>query len=97
MATDQKLTDILKGRRISGTQNRGDTLTISFTDGSQMTVTTAGSSNSASTGGTIAAVRQAAATLYLDMDGGATLAVPTVETADGISVQDKNGTPVYPD
>ena len=51
MVSNHKLTGVLQGRTTSSPSNQGDTLTIHFTDRSSMTVQTAGSSNSAATGG----------------------------------------------
>jgi hypothetical protein len=96
MATDHYLADIIKGRTISGTQNRDDNLTISFTDGSQMTIKTAGSSNIASTGGMVADVRQEDTVLYIDMEGGSSFAVTTPETSS-VVVRDKSGAMEYTD
>ena len=42
MASNHKLTGVLKGRAISGTSNANDLLTITFEDGSTMTVKNGG-------------------------------------------------------
>ena len=97
MASNHKLTAVLQGRRINGTRNAGDQLTIQFEDGSTMTVRTAGSTNSASTGGAIKAVRQAGTTLDLDFDNGNTLAVPLAEETSCVMVRDKNHVLEYAD
>ena len=97
MASNHKLTTRLQGRTISGTANQNDALTISFTDQSKMTVQTAGSSNSASTGGTIKAVRQSGTTLSLDMEGGSTLEIPLAEETSSVMVRDASGTMEYAD
>lgn len=97
MASNHKLTTLIQGRTIAGTSNQGDALTISFTDGSQMTVQTAGSSHSASTGGTIKAVRQQGTTLSLDMESGNTLEIQTAEETSSVMVRDKSGTMEYAD
>ena len=97
MAANHKLTSVIKGRTISGTQNQDGKLTINFTDGSHMTVKTAGSSNSASSGGTIKAVRQAGTTLDLDMEDGSTFAITTAEATSSVMVRDKGGAMEYAD
>ena len=97
MASNHKLTDLLQGRTIAGTSNSNNELTISFTDGSKMTVQTAGSSNSASTGGTIKAVRQEGTRLSLDMEGGSTLEIPLAEETSSVMVRDASGTIEYAD
>ena len=97
MTSNHKLTGVLQGRTISGTSNQGDTLTIHFDDGSQMTVQTAGSSNSAATGGTVKAVRQQGTTLALDFEAGGTMEIPLAEETSSVMVRDKGGAMEYAD
>ena len=97
MASNHKLTNVLKGRRITRTSNQDDTLTIGFDDGSTMTVRTSGSSNSAATGAEIAAVRQQDTTLHLDFENGQTMAVQTAEATASVLVRDKNHEIEYAD
>lgn len=97
MASNHKLTSLLHGRTIAGTSNSNNALTIAFTDGSKMTVQTAGSSNSASTGGTIKAVRQEGTTLSLDMEDGGTLEIPLAAETSSVMVRDASGTMEYAD
>lgn len=97
MASNHKLTSLLKGRTVTGTGNSGGAMTMSFDDGSKMTVQTAGSSHSASTGGTVQAVRQQGTTLSLDFAGGGTLEIPTAEETSSVMVRDKNGAMEYAD
>ena len=97
MASNHKLTSLLQGRTIAGTSNQNDALTISFSDGSKMTVQTSGSSNSASTGGTVKAVRQQGTTLNLDMENGGTLEIPTAEETSSVMVRAADGTMEYAD
>ena len=97
MASNHKLTGVLQGRSIAGTSNQNNALTISFTDGSQMTVQTAGSSNSASTGGMVKAVRQEGKTLSLDMEGGGAMEIPTAEETSSVMVRSADGTMEYAD
>jgi hypothetical protein len=97
MASNHKLTGVIKGRTISGTQNRDGKLTIQFTDGSVMTVKTAGSVNSAATGGTVDAVRQQGATLSLDLENGSTWEITMAEPTSSVMVRDKNHTLEYAD
>lgn len=73
MTSNHKLTGLLKGRTITGTGNSGNVLTVLCDDGSKIIVQTSGSTNSAATGGTIAAVRQQGTRLDLDFEGGGTL------------------------
>jgi frataxin-like iron-binding protein CyaY len=97
MASNHKLSALLKGRRITGTSNQNDMLTIHFDDGSTMTVKTAGSSNSASTGSAIAAVRQQDMTLHLDFENNSTMTIQTAEPTASVMVRDKNNTMEYAD
>ncbi len=97
MASNHKLTGVLKGRTISKTSNANNLLTIGFDDGSTMTVKTAGSSNSAATGGKIKAVRQQDTTLNLDLENGNTLSVTTAEATSSVMVRDKNHVMEYAD
>lgn len=91
------MTSLIKGRTITGTGNSGGALTISFDDGSKMTVQTAGSSNSAATGGAIAAVRQQGTVLSLDFTGGGTLEIPLAEETSSVMVRDQHGVMEYAD
>ncbi|MBV9850739.1 MAG: hypothetical protein JO250_13785 [Armatimonadetes bacterium] len=97
MASNHKLTGVLKGRRITSTSNQNNVLTVGFDDGSTMTVKTAGSSNSASTGSAIAAVRQQDTTLHLDFENGQTLTVQTAEPTASVMVRDKDHRLEYAD
>ncbi len=97
MPSNHKLSAVLKGRRITGTSNQNDTLTVRFDDGSAMTVKTAGSSNSASTGSAIAAVRQQDTTLHLDFENGSAMTIQTAEATSSVLVRDKDGALEYAD
>ena len=97
MASNHKLTAVIAGRSISGSSNAVGKMTINFTDGSTMTIKTAGNSNSASTGGTIKAVRQADTTLDLDFENGGTLEITLAEATSSVMVRDKNHAMEYAD
>ncbi len=97
MTSNHKLTSLIKGRIISSTSNQGNILTVQFTDGSHMTVQTAGSSNSAATGGTIKAVRQQGTTLALDFEAGGTQEITLAEETSSVMVRDKNNAMEYAD
>lgn len=98
MASNHKLTKVLQGRTVSGTSHASDgKLDISFTDGSTMTVKTAGNTNSASTGGTIRAIRQADTTLHLDFQDDTSLEIPLAEATSSVMVRDKNHVMEYAD
>ena len=62
-----------------------------------MTVKTAGSSNSASTGGKIKDVRQQGTTLELDFDSGSVWTITLAEATSSVMVRDKNHAMEYAD
>jgi hypothetical protein len=97
MAANHKLTGVLKGRKITSTQNQGNELRISFNDGSTMTVQTGGTMSSASTGDTVKAVRQQDTRLNLDFEEGGTLEIQTAEPTASVMVRDKNHQMEYAD
>lgn len=97
MASNHKLTAVIAGRKIAGSANADGKMTINFTDGSAMTIKTAGNSNSASTGGTVKAVRQAGTTLTLDFEDGSSLPITTAEATSSVMVRDKNHVMEYAD
>lgn len=97
MSHNQKLTPLLKGRTITGTQNQDNKLLITFHDGSLLTVKTKGNANVAATGGTVQSVQQNATTLTLDFADGSHLAIPTEEAASSVLLRDKNHVLEYAD
>lgn len=97
MTSNHKLTKVLLGRTLSKTSNAGNVLTVGFDDGSTMTVKTAGSSNSASTGGKIKAARQQDTTLELDFESGGSLPITLAEATSSVMVRDKNHALEYAD
>ena len=97
MSPNHKLTSVIQGRTIDGSSNSGDVMTVSFTDGSKMTVKTAGTSNSASTGGTVKGVRQGGTTLEIEFEDGSKLSITTAEETASVMVRDMHGTMEYAD
>jgi frataxin-like iron-binding protein CyaY len=89
MASNHKLTGVLKGRKITSTQSQGNELRISFNDGSTMIVQTGGTVSSAATGGTVKAVRQEGTRLNLDFEEGGTVEIETAEPTASVMVRDK--------
>ncbi len=99
-ASNHKLTALLKGRVISGTSDKDGVKTLSFADGSKMTVKTAPSNaNSASTGGAVAKVRQSVEppVLSLDMDAGTTTEIALAEATSSVVLRSKDDTLEYAD
>jgi hypothetical protein len=97
MARNQKLTGVIKGRKITSAQNEGDTLSIRFDDGSTMTVRTAAPVGSPIVGIPVKAVRQRDTTLDLDFENGATMEIKTAEPTSSVMLRDKNHTLEYAD
>ncbi len=97
MTSNHKLTSVLKGRTITGTGNQGNALTIKLDDSSTLSVQTAGSTNSVSTGGAIQAVQQQQTTLRLEFSGGSHLEIPMAGETSCVMVRDENGKLEYAD
>ena len=100
ISTNHKLSDFLKGRAINGSSDSGGQKSIQFDDGSTLTVKVAASnSNSASTGGKIAKVRQSfdPPTLHLDMEGGGSMDIPLAEATYSVTLRSEDGKTEYAD
>ena len=98
MASNQKLTKLIKGRTISGSSQAAGVLTLTFADDSKLTVKTApSSSNSAATGGTIDKVRQKGTELDLDLQGGGSVSINTAEATSSVMLRDGAGKLEYAD
>src|SRR5919197_3362299 len=92
MTNNHKLTAVLHGRTITGTQHQDHRLIVAFDDGSTMTVHTTGSTTSAATGGTIAKVRQQDTQLALDCEDGSTMLIPLAAATSSVTVRDQHHT-----
>ena len=97
MAVNHKLTTVIKGRTVQGTQNQDNKLLVSFDDGSIMSVKTTGNTNRATTGGKVANVWQAGTTLTLEFESGAKWDIPTEEATSCVMVRDKDHKMEYAD
>jgi hypothetical protein len=97
MTSNHKLTAVLHGRTITGTQHQDHRLIVAFDDGSTMTVKTVGTTASAATGGTIAKVRQQGTELALDFEDGSTLLIPLAEATASVMVRAHDHTLEYAD
>lgn len=98
MARNQKLTKVIKGRRITAVERQGETVRVTFDDGSVMTVRTDGTPPApASPSGRVVAVRQAGTTLRLDLDDGTTLELHTAEPTASVLLRAKDHTLEYAD
>jgi hypothetical protein len=97
MTSNHKLTAVLHGRTVTGTQHQDHRLIVAFDDGSTMTVKTAGTAASAATGGTLAKVRQQGTELALDFEGGSTMPIPLAEATASVMVRAHDHTLEYAD
>lgn len=97
MTSNHKLTDVLKGRKITSTSNSGGVMTIGFDNGSTMTVQTGNTGSNSASSGTIEKVQQGGKELVLVMDGGSTMTIPLAEETSSVMVRDKDNTMEYAD
>ena len=98
MHSNQKLTKIIAGRTISGTAQADSLLTITFDDGSTMKVKVApANTNTATTGGKVAKVRQQGTNLILDLEGDSSVQIDTAEATSSVMLRDKAGKLEYAD
>jgi hypothetical protein len=97
MTNNHKLTAVLKGRTIMGTQHQDHRLILAFHDGSTMTVKTAGSTTSPATGGAVEKVRQQGTQLALDFEDGSTMLIQMAEATSSVMVRAKDHTLEYAD
>lgn len=109
MARNQKLTAVLKGRRIAGTQADEGRLRVQFDDGSIMTVKTgqpgpaapaarAGAPDPVEPAGrAVQAIRQRDTSLDIDFEDGSTWEITTAEATSSVMVRDKSHVLEYAD
>ena len=97
MTSNHKLTAVLKGRTVTGTQTQDHQLNMTFDDGSTMTVNTSDATVSAATGRTIAKVRQQGTQLALDFEDGGTMLIQLAEATSSVMVRDQHHTLEYAD
>ena len=95
MHTNQKLGKIIVGRTITGSTQANGKLTLTFDDGSVMTVKTAPTSAVPGTGGKVAKVRQQDDALSLDVEGGASVAITVVEASGTVGWRNKDAKMEY--
>lgn len=96
MAANQKLTALLKGRAIMGSETQDGKLLVHFDDGSVMTVKTGGAVKG-DAAGTVKGVRQQGTTLDLDTEEGGTLEITTAEVTSSVMVRAADHTMEYAD
>jgi hypothetical protein len=99
MASNHKLTAVLKGRRITGVDNANGAAVVHFDDGSTMSVRLAPGAQASPppSVGAVRAIRQQDTTLDIDLDTGATLELRTAEATSSVLVRAKDQTLQYAD
>ncbi len=98
MTSNHKLTGLLKGRTVTGTQSGSGALRITFSDGSVLTAQTGpGASESMSAGGVVQAVQQSGTMLALVFENGSTLTVSLGEETSSVMVRDAHNVMEYAD
>jgi hypothetical protein len=94
---NKKLTAVIGGRRIAGTAERVGKLSITFRDGSVMTVKTSAAVGSIPAGCAVAKVRTQDALLIVDLADGSTVDIETPGATSMVTVLDKTGASEYAD
>lgn len=89
MTSNHKLSALLKGRTVTTVSSESAETTITFSDGSLMTVQTGGPVTGGTPGAVVHTVRQADTTLILDFEGGATMQITTAEETSSVMVRDR--------
>jgi hypothetical protein len=97
MASNHKLTSVIKGRAIQTIAQEEGKLLVTFKDGSVMTVKTPDKEAPKVQAGTVKAVRQKDTQLSLDLEEGSTLEVTTVEPTASVMVRNKEHIMEYAD
>ena len=97
MASNRKLTEVIRGRIIARVECHDATALVTFDDGSVMTVRTAGGSIPSGVTGRVIKARQSGTRLQLDLDGGRTLELATAEATASVLLRDRDGTLEYAD
>lgn len=97
MTGNHKLSALLKGRTLTDMSSEGTQATLSFGDGSFMTVQTGGGVTGGMPGAVVHAVRQADTTLVLDFEGGSSLQLTTAEATSSVMVRDRSHVLEYAD
>ncbi len=97
MASNHKLTSLIKGRAIAGSSTADGLLTIKFDDGSNMSVKTGGHPPAIPAGGVIRAVRQKDTEFALDLESGGIITITTAEATSSVLMRDKDNRFEYSD
>ncbi len=97
MASNHKLTALLKGRTITTMSSESTETSVTFSDGSLMVIQTGGAVTGGAPGAIVHAVRQAGTTLTLDFEGGSSMQPVTAEATSSVMVRDRSHVLEYAD
>ena len=96
MAKNEELTTLLQGKAISGTSDSNGKKTVTFDDGSVLSLAVENSStNSASTGGGVEDVDIDGSTLRLHLNGGGSTEFTLAGESGAVELRDKDDAVVY--
>ena len=91
MPANKKLTHVIAGRTITGTSQADGICTLTLDDGSTLQIKVASSdSNTGSTGGKIAKVREDGPAFHLDLEGGTSIDLTLANPGNSVALRDKN-------
>lgn len=98
MAANRKLTGVIGGRTVADVTTEGGTATISFEDGSTMTVKTGAAAPTVlPAGAKVKAARQQGTQLSLEIGDQKSVDIETAEATSCVMVRDKGGALEYAD
>jgi hypothetical protein len=101
MALNQKLTPIIKGRKIESIEQADQLLSIHFADKSIMTIKTSAPATPAAIdalkGHTVKSIRQKGATLTIDFADGSSAPIALAEATSSVMLRDGKGVMEYAD
>lgn len=88
MTSNHKLSALLKSRTVAASSAKDSVLTLTFNDGSTMTVQIAGDAPQVKPGGVVSKVQQSGTTLVLIFADDTTLTITTAEATSSVLVRD---------
>ncbi|HEY3284977.1 MAG TPA: hypothetical protein VGN26_22115 [Armatimonadota bacterium] len=90
MARNQKLTAVIRGRKVESVEQVEGQATVTFGDGSRMVIRTGAPLADPTPTGTVKAVRQRGTLLQMDYEEGGTLEVTTAEETSSVLLRDRD-------
>ena len=97
MASNRKLTAVIRGRTVTRVESRGTTALVTFDDGSNMTVRVVPGWSPPAVTGRVVKARQEETRLQLDLDGGRTLELAIAEPTASVLLRGPDGVLQYAD